>query len=212
MNRGSLLGVAYRPTPRTEARRAEVRARIVRAALDLVRRGGYREASVAAVASGAGVATGTVYRHFPSKAELFAEVFRVASQHEVDAVAQAARNASSPPAQVAAAVETFARRALRGRRLAWALLAEPVDPAVEAERLVFRQAYARVFSSSLSEGVLDGSLPPQDPDLTAAALVGAIGEVLTRSSDFDEEALVASLVRFCLRSITEETHVRHRAA
>jgi hypothetical protein len=69
-----------------------------------------------------------------------------------------------------------------------------------------------VFSSSLSEGVLDGSLPPQDPDLTAAALVGAIGEVLTRSSDFDEEALVASLVRFCLRSITEETHVRHRAA
>jgi len=26
------------------------------------------------------------------------------------------------------------------------------------------------------------------------------------------EALVASLVRFCLRSITEETHVRHRAA
>jgi AcrR family transcriptional regulator len=107
--------VAYRPTPRTEARRAEVRARIVRAALDLVRRGGCHEASVAAVASGAGVATGTVYRHFPSKAELFAEVFRVASQHEVDAVAQAARDASAPPAQVAAAVETFARRALRGR-------------------------------------------------------------------------------------------------
>ena len=69
--------VAYRPTARTEARRAEVRARIVRAALDLIRHGGYREASVAAVASGAGVATGTVYRHFPSKADLFAEVFRV---------------------------------------------------------------------------------------------------------------------------------------
>ena len=34
------------------------------------------------------------------------------------------------------------RRALRGRRLAWALLAEPVDPAVEAERLPFRRAYA----------------------------------------------------------------------
>ena len=37
--------------------------------------------------------------------------------------------------RIAAGVETFARRALRGRRLAWALLAEPVDPAVEAERL-----------------------------------------------------------------------------
>jgi AcrR family transcriptional regulator len=212
LNRDSLLAVAYRPTPRTEARRAQARERIVRAALDLVRHGGYREASVAAVAAGAGVATGTVYRHFPSKAQLFAEVFRVASQHEVDAVADAASAHSDPAARIAAAVDTFARRALRGRRLAWALLAEPVDPAVEAERLVFRQAYARVFSSALREGVLNGSLPPQDPDVTAAALVGAIGEVLTRASDFDEEALVASLVRFCLRSITEETHVHHRAA
>jgi AcrR family transcriptional regulator len=203
--------MAYRPTPRTEARRAEVRERIVRAALELVRRGGYRAASMAAVAARAGVATGTVYRHFPSKSDLFAEVFRVASQHEVDAVAQAAGRHAEPAAQIAAAVQTFARRALRGRRLAWALLAEPVDPAVEAERLVFRQAYARVFSSSLKEGVLKGSLPPQDPDLTAAALVGAIGEVMTHPPS-DEEALVASLVRFCLRSITEETHVHHRAA
>jgi len=203
--------MAYRPTPRTEARRAEVRERIVRAALELVRRGGYRAASMAAVAARAGVATGTVYRHFPSKSDLFAEVFRVASQHEVDAVAQAAGRHADPAAQIAAAVETFARRALRGRRLAWALLAEPVDPAVEAERLVFRQAYARVFSSSLKEGVLNGSLPPQDPDLTAAALVGAIGEVMTHPAS-DDETLIASLVRFCLRSITEETHVHHRAA
>jgi AcrR family transcriptional regulator len=202
----------YRPTARTEARRAEVRERIVRAALELVRRGGYRAASVAAVASRAGVATGTVYRHFPSKSELIAEVFRVASQHEVNAVADAMRAPGPAVDRIATAVAVFARRALRGRRLAWALLAEPVDPAVEAERLVFRQAYARVFSSSLREGVLDGSLPPQDPDLVAIALVGAIGEVLTQPHSVDDEALVASLVQFCLRSITEEPHVHHRAA
>ncbi len=51
---------------------------------------------------------------------------------------------SAAAARIAAAVETFARRALRGRRLAWALIAEPVDPAVEAERLVFRRAYRDV--------------------------------------------------------------------
>jgi AcrR family transcriptional regulator len=204
--------VAYRPTPRTEARRAEVRDRIIRAAFELIRRGGYREASVAAVAAGAGVATGTVYRHFPSKAELFAEVFRVASQHEVDAVSQAMAVPGLVGDRIAAGVETFARRALRGRRLAWALLAEPVDPAVESERLVFRRAYARVFSASLREGVLDGSLPPQDPELTAVALVGAIGEVLTQPHSADEDALVASLVRFCLRSITEVSDVHRHAA
>ena len=204
--------MAYRPTPRTEARRAEVRDRIVRAAFDLIRRGGYREASVAAVAAGAGVATGTVYRHFPGKAELFAEVFRVASQHEVDAVAEAMAVPAPVADRVALGVETFARRALRGRRLAWALLAEPVDPAVESERLVFRRAYARVFSAALKEGVLDRSLPPQDPDLVAVALVGAIGEVLTQPHAADEDALVASLVRFCLRSITEEPDVHRHAA
>jgi AcrR family transcriptional regulator len=204
--------VPYRATPRTEARRAEVRDRIVRAAFDLIRRGGYREASIAAVAAGAGVATGTVYRHFPSKAELFAEVFRVASQHEVDAVADAMAAPGTAAERIAAGVETFARRALRGRRLAWALLAEPVDPAVEEERLVFRRAYAQVFSLSLREGVLDGSLPPQDPDLTAVALVGAIGEVLTQPHASADETLVASLVRFCLRSITEESDVHRHAA
>jgi hypothetical protein len=69
-----------------------------------------------------------------------------------------------------------------------------------------------VFSSALREGVLNGSLPPQDPDLVAVALVGAIGEVLTQPHSADEEALVASLVRFCLRSITEVPDVHRHAA
>jgi AcrR family transcriptional regulator len=205
--------MAYRPTERTEARRAQTRERIVRAAHALIARGGYREAQVAAVAARAGVATGTVYRHFPSKAELFAEVFRHASQREVDATRVAAEEAAGPAQRrLAAAVEAFARRALRGRRLAWALLAEPVDPAVEVERLAFRRAYAANFVELLRAGVAAGELPPQNVELAAAALVGALGEALVGPlswaggsySDVDADALVADLVAFCLRSVTEE--------
>src|SRR6478672_13700929 len=150
----------YRATERTEAARVAARRRITRAARGLIAAGGYRAASVAAVAGEAGVATGTVYRHFPSKADLFAEVFRTASQHEVDATRRAA-DAAGPAAadRLAAAVETFARRALAGRRLAWALLAEPVDPAVEAERLHFRGAYRDVFAEILRTGMQTGELP-----------------------------------------------------
>src|ERR1700710_452156 len=84
VNRGSLLRrMPYRPTERTEAKRVETRERIVRAALDLVALGGYREAQVAAVAKRAEVATGTVYRHFPSKADLLTAGFRGASQRGV---------------------------------------------------------------------------------------------------------------------------------
>src|SRR3954466_13148739 len=74
----------YRPTERTRARLAAARERIVEAALLQLAEGGYASASVVAVARRAGVATGSVYRHFPSKADLFAEAFRRAAQREVD--------------------------------------------------------------------------------------------------------------------------------
>jgi AcrR family transcriptional regulator len=176
--------MAYRTTERALARRTAVRERILRAAHALVAQGGFGAAQVAAVAAEAGVATGTVYRHFASKADLFAEVFRRAAQREVDAVIAAATLSSG--------VETFARRALAGRRLAWALLAEPVDPVVEAERLAYRRAYRDAF----------GRFVPDE--LTAAAMVGAIGEVLVSplsptGPDLDEAALVARLVNLCER-------------
>jgi AcrR family transcriptional regulator len=207
--------VAYRPTERTEARKQAARARIVGAARELIAHGGYGEAQVAAVAERAGVATGTVYRHFPSKADLFAEVFRQASQREVDALAAAAAEAEGgAAARIAAAVETFARRALRGRRLAWALIAEPVDPAVEAERLVFRRAYRDELAEVVESGIAAGELPDQDPATSAAALVGAIAEAMVgpvspTAGPHDPEAVVRSLRDFCIRSVTgkEPAHV-----
>jgi AcrR family transcriptional regulator len=197
----------YRPTERTEARRAEVRARIVASARELIARGGYAEAQVSAVADAAGVATGTVYRHFPSKAGLFAEVFREASQREVDAIAEVAEAPGSARERIAAGVETFARRALRGRRIAYALLAEPVDPGVEAERLAFRRAYRDVFAGVIAEGVASGELPEQEPELAGAALVGAIGEALVgplspAAGARDADSIVAALTDFCVRSVT----------
>jgi AcrR family transcriptional regulator len=199
----------YRPTERTEAKRAATRARVVSAARELIARGGYREAQVAAVAARAGVATGTVYRHFPSKADLFAEVFRRVSAREVEAARAAAAAAGGPAtARLQAAIETFARRALRARRQAWALLAEPIDPAVEAERLAFRRAHAEHFGAILDAGVADGELPAQNTALAAAALVGALGEALVGplsplAPRADPDALVADLVAFCLRSVTD---------
>jgi AcrR family transcriptional regulator len=209
--------VAYRPTDKTEARRAEQRERIVAAATHLVATGGYAAAQVAAVAAHAGVATGSVYRHFPSKGELLAEVFRRASQREVDAVARAAATQAPAAERLTAAVETFATRAIRGRRLAWALLAEPVDPAVEAERLTYRRAYRDVFAAVLADGAACGELDVPDEELAAAAIVGMIGEALVGplspgEDAADADALAAALAQLVIRSVTPRgTHVRDRA-
>ncbi len=206
--------MAYRSTEKTAARSRATRHRIAAAALDQVAEGGYASASVQAVARRAGVATGSVYRHFPSKAELFAEVFRTASQRELDVVSAVASAGQAPATErMAAGIEAFARRALAGPVLAYALIAEPVDPVVEAERLVFRRGYRDVFAALLDEGVATGEIAPVDTRTVAAALVGALGEALvgplSPASPGRQEALVATLVQFCLNSIhKEDVHVR----
>jgi AcrR family transcriptional regulator len=211
------MRMPYRPTERTEARRAATRERVVAAARELIARGGYGEAQVAAVAARAGVATGTVYRHFPSKADLFAEVFRRVCAREVDAARAAAAAVPDPtaPRRLRAAIETLSHRALRAPRQAWALLAEPADPFVEAERLAFRRAHAEHFEAILREGIAAGELPPQNAELAAAALVGAIAEALAGpvspcAPRANPDAIVADLVAFCLRSVTdrEPAHAR----
>jgi AcrR family transcriptional regulator len=105
----------------------------VEAARRLLEEGGYGAASVQAIADRTGVATGALYRHFPSKAELFVEVFRTAAGRDLAAVDEAASSGGCVQ-RLEAAVAAHARRALRHRRLAWALLYEPVDPLVDAER------------------------------------------------------------------------------
>jgi AcrR family transcriptional regulator len=198
----------YRPTPRTEARNARTRERIVSAALAQVAEGGYASAEMKSVASRAGVAVGTVYRHFPSKAELFAEVFRRASEPELQVVEEVSSpDGRSAPERVAAAVEAFCRRALAGPVLAYAQIAEPVDPAVESERLRLRRGYRDAFARVLADGIDSGELRPHDPETVAAALVGALGEALVgplstaNGATRRKEALVASLVQFCLDAL-----------
>ncbi|MFL5868052.1 MAG: TetR/AcrR family transcriptional regulator [Thermoleophilaceae bacterium] len=197
----------YRPTQRTEARKAATRERIVAAALDQVAAGGYASASVQAVAGRAGLAVGTLYRHFPSKAELFAEVFRRASQRELDVLIEVSSGDGSTAERVARAAEAFSRRALAGPVLAYALLAEPVDPAVESERLRLRRGYRDAFARVLEEGVAAGELRPHAVQTLGAVLVGGLGEALVGPLSAHDgrrsrnEALVASLVQFCLNAL-----------
>jgi AcrR family transcriptional regulator len=208
----------YRPTERTEARKAATRDAILSAAIDQLGAGGYASASVQTVATRAGVATGTLYRHFDSKSALFAEAFRRAARRELDAFAAAAADDGRPTAErVGAGVEAFARRALASPVRAYALLAEPVDPAVEAERLEFRRGYRDVLAGTLRQGIERGELAPHDTQTFSAALIGATGEALigplsTESRPAADEALVASLVSFCASALPrQESHGRHRA-
>lgn len=157
------------------------RERLLRSAQALIEEDGYSAASVVAVAERAGVASGTLYRHFSSKEELFVQVFRSVCDREIRAMQAAAREMPADASHVdrlVTVLAAFAERALRKPRLAWALLAEPVDRQVEIERLAYRERYGALAAEELRAAIAAGELPPQSVELTAAALVGGCGEAL----------------------------------
>jgi AcrR family transcriptional regulator len=196
--------MAYRETERTKQRKDEQRQAILNAARRLVSRGGFRAAQVSAVAEGAGIATGTIYRYFPTQSDLFAELFRINTEREVEAMDAALHEGDSATARLRNALYVFTERALRNRKLAYALIAEPVDPQVEAERLKYRRAYAQLIENILGEGLARKEFAPQDPHVSAAALVGALAESLlgplVRSAPSVRKSASDSIVEFCMRA------------
>ncbi|NVK38029.1 MAG: TetR/AcrR family transcriptional regulator [Gammaproteobacteria bacterium] len=211
--------MAYRATEHTLAKKAGTRERILKEARALVAQGGFAAAAVAQVASRSDIATGTIYRHFPSKAELVAEVFRHATERELSAVTTATQEGESCRQRLLNAVDTFADRALRAPRLAYALIAEPVDPLVEKERLSYRFAYAEAFEDLINEGVSKEEFVPQNASISAAALVGMLSEALvgplapqvestgeqlvhpTSLSDTEKATLIEQIKALALRSV-----------
>ena len=196
--------MARHPAHLADERHRQTRRRILEAARAIVTEGGYAQASMSAVARRAGVATGTLYRHFDAKGDLFAEVFRDAAGREEDLIAAIVADHDLPVGErLARAVEVFARRARAAPTLAYALMAEPVDPAVEDARLESKRRYHEVFAALLEEGTQRGELPSHDAEVVASALVGALQEALIGplAKHQASEALIASLIGFALSAV-----------
>ena len=130
----------YRQTENVVRRLAARRDAILAAAGDAAAEGGMAAVQMAPVAARAGIAAGTVYRYFPAKTDLVAALVAAFSARELAALERAAKAAPGPLSALAAAITTFAARALASRRLAFALIAEPVEPEVDAARAAYRQA------------------------------------------------------------------------
>lgn len=198
--------MAYRRSPLMQERLADNRRRITLAARRLIAAGGFREASITAVASAVGLSTGAIYRYFPSKAELFVEVLTEAVAHEVAILRQIIEQPGTATARLRAAVESFASRALEGPHLAYAFIAEPIDPEVDAARILCRRRFGEVFEDVLRQGMASGEFPAQAIDIASACIVGAFTEALIRpvgpatKKPADGRPLVQAIADFCVRA------------
>lgn len=183
--------MAYRKTDNVEARLSDNRNRILAAARALVSEGGWAEAQVSHVAAAAGLATGTVYRYFPSKAELCVEILSTVSQREVDVIDAIANGSETAPQRLRAAIATFVERAMQNRRLAYALIAEPCDPEIDRARLVYRHAISEQIMRIVRDGQRSGAYRDDiDASIAATVIVGGfmeglIGPLSPLNTDFD---------------------------
>ncbi len=170
--------MAYRRTDRVLQHLAARQDAIIAAAQAIAAEQGLGAVQILPVSQRAGIAAGTVYRYFPAKTDLVGALIAAVSAREIAAFRQAADAAPGPLSALAAGLVTFAARAVRRRRLAWAVSGEPVDAAVDALRLGARQALAAEIEARIRAGMAGGHLPEQDASVAAAALVGLVLEGL----------------------------------
>ena len=137
-----------------------------------------------------------------------AELVAALAQSEIAALSQAADAAPGPLSALAAAVATFAARALADRRLALALIAEPVGHDVDAVRVKYRKALAGAFETRIRAAMAAGHLPRSGCGRGRAGIgrradrrldrpVGAAG----RRDPAKQRAAVQALTLFALRAL-----------
>jgi AcrR family transcriptional regulator len=165
---------------------AQTRAALVLAGRSLFGRFGYAAASVEDLAREAGVTTGALYHHFPTKAALFEAVFELVHGELMTASGQAAEGASDVMDALAAAFEAFLDKVLEPdvQRILITDAPAVLGPARFTE-LDERYAFAAIVAA-LEAAEASGSLRADDPPTLARLLLGMLtrgGMLIASSSD-----------------------------
>lgn len=159
-----------------EERRAERRARLLSAALELIGTAGFPAATIRALCERAGVAPRSFYEHFASREELLQIVYDDVIA-EVFAEVERARSeiAADDPERVPKLIGAFLAAMLADERKARVCYLEV--PAVSYALEGRRRTVVRSFEALIEEEAR-GADPARDFSLTAMALAGAANELL----------------------------------
>jgi AcrR family transcriptional regulator len=146
--------------------------RIERAALEVFVRDGVDAATTKAIAAQAGVAEGSIYRHFRSKDELAIGLFMGVHRHLSELIAEAAASAQDVKAKAAAIVSAYCQVADED----WLLFSFHLT---QLHRFIpYYQEDGRdpvsVAEGVIKHAMINAELPPADPRVVAAMAIGVI--------------------------------------
>src|SRR5213594_3978282 len=148
---------------------------IERAALRLFVTRGLRGTTVREIAAGAGVAEGTLYRHWRSKRDLARTLFRASATALADEVRRAAETQKTARTKLVAATRALFRAA-RHDMLLYELLVLPPSRDTR-DFMAHADSPAEVLAAIVAEGQRRHEFGGIDPRLAAECIMGAVNRV-----------------------------------
>lgn len=190
------------------------RADILNAAAQCFMERGYTETSIDDVARRLNATKGRVYHHFPSKADLFAGIFRAGMDMDYAAIAEARGQKGPALPRLRAMARAHCRQIIVSRpyqRVVWQgvtmLLRGATTPKLR-DKLVelsdYRDAYERLFRDEIARARSEGSLTADNAGLAVTMLLVALNSPIfwysprPGETDADIEQLVEQIVGFAL--------------
>ncbi|MFR9791517.1 TetR/AcrR family transcriptional regulator [Streptomyces sp. MB22_4] len=154
--------------------RAQQRAALVRAAVDVLAEQGATAVTPAAVTARAGLARSSFYQYFPSSASLLATIVEEAFTAANDAMSQALETVTEPRAGIDAFVRTELRLAAEGmHRPAAALMRADLPGECRDHVHELHRVHYAPFLTAITE------LSPADPYLTTQLFGGLLQAAMT---------------------------------
>ena len=156
------------------------RQRLVRAALELFTSQGYHVTTTVQIAKKAGVAEGTIYKHFESKQHLLNELYRGAARW----ASRAAEEADATPGTVRERLQLLAQRLVAGAGQDPAVMQiyfvdRPRNVLDEKSREAGREFY-NALERLLARGKADGMIRPGAAEVWAGVWLGVVRQALER--------------------------------
>ena len=161
-----------------EERRADRRARLIEAGLELFGTVGYALATVGRIARTANLSTRQYYEEFSGREALLIAVYDTIQQDAEQAVAAALAGTAGQPlsARFEAAVGAHLHSTATDLRRAKVAFVEivGVNPSVESHRMQTRARWTAVINALLAGAVESGEIADRDRRLAPSAFIGAV--------------------------------------
>ena len=193
-------------------RRAERRARLIEAGLEVLGERGWAGTTVRGVCAEAGLSERYFYESFGDRDRLLAAIFdRVATEAAGAIVAAVEAAPHDADAKARAAIDAFVRLLAEDPRRARAMLVESLsNEALQERRAEAFRSFAALISEKARSFFGADAVAEVDAELTSVALVGGLAELVIRWLDGSLAVSRERLVDHCAKLFVASAHITSR--